>query len=292
MTAGLERDEATRFVFRVPPCWKSSIAKNPCAEEAQQKVIDWLEALGCTPTEIARARKFDASGYVGTPFPNLPREKTIALAKYLSLWLLWDDVAVETMENRWRVEAKDVLAGQKPPGLSRFDEGWWQLFNGFAGARSSAWVETLCAAMGAWNQAATQEASLMEAHRAMGILPTLNQQVELRVATIGMYATVYLLEDAYDQELPAEFHSHPTIARIKWLANEIVGLGNDIFSLGKDFTVQLFNLVTTLMKERKLAMQDALAQLVRRHNEALLEYDKLAASLHGAPSAAMFSYFL
>jgi len=275
-TADLGRDCSGRFRFRVPERWISPIRKNPYAAEAERRVLEWFEALGCSQAEIARARKFDAAGYVGIPFPSLSLESAVTLGKYLSLWLLWDDVQVETLENRWRIEARDLLSGRRPPGMTRFDEGWWQLMQDFAARRSPEWIEDLCAAMATWNAAAIDEAVAMLEHRAHGASLGFYQQVELRIATIGMYATVYLLEDSYGMELPRAFHASPKVVRLKALANKIVGLGNDILSFGKDYREDQINLVTTLMRERDLSIDASLERLVRMHDEALEEYDAIA----------------
>lgn len=280
---GMERDTTRRFYFRVPPRWRSPVLGNPHAPEAERRVIEWFESLGCSRAEVDRARKFDAAGYVGIPFPTLPPDKTVRIGKYLSLWLLWDDVEVETLADRWRIGAEHVLAGRRPEGMNRFDEGWWQLFRELGEARSARWIEDLCGAMVTWNAAAVAEAEAMAAHRERGALPSFAEQLEMRVATIGMYATVYLLEDVYDVELPRAFHAHPTVRRLKWLANEIVGLGNDILSFGKDYVEDQINLCTTLMAERRISVDDALEHLVHLHDEALIEYDVLADSLSGWP---------
>ncbi|APR75644.1 putative cyclase [Minicystis rosea] len=260
---------------------------NPHAREAERQVIAWFEGLGCTKAELARARRFDVAGYVGIPFPTIPLHKTIQIGKYLSLWLLWDDVEVETLDDRWVTDAEHVLAQRRPAGMNRFDEGWWDLLTGFAASRSPRWIQDLCRAMMDWNAAAVEEAEIMAACRQHGEPPPFERQLEMRVATIGMYATVYLLEDAYDIELPRDFHAHPTVLRLKWLANEIVGLGNDILSFGKDYTESQINLVTTLMYQRGVSVDDAIAHLVHMHDEALLEYDRLAESLHGWPPDVM-----
>src|SRR5687767_10910084 len=111
---GLERDRSPRFQFRVPAIWRSAVARNPNAAAAEPRIIEWFRALGCSEGELRRARSFDAAGYVGIPFPELSPEKTLTMGKYLSLWLLWDDVHVESLENRWRISAEHVLSGQPP----------------------------------------------------------------------------------------------------------------------------------------------------------------------------------
>jgi hypothetical protein len=278
-TEGLERDPTRRFLFQVPPRWRSAVFRNPFAEEAAAHVLDWLAALGCSRADVDRVRRFDAAGYVGVPFPALSREKTIFTAKWLSLWLLWDDVQVETLQEGWRFDGEQVLSGRRPARMTCFDEGWWQLLGELAAARSPRWIIDLCRAMDAWSAAAFEEAAAMRDHRERGVLPSFERQMATRSATIGMYATVYLLEDAYDFELPRSFHAHPTVERLEELANDIVGLGNDILSFAKDCHEQQLNLVSTLMAERGLSVDEAIEHLVRRHDRALDEYDRLADSL-------------
>src|SRR5262249_17215860 len=154
--------------------------ENPFAREAEQRVINWLESLGCAREDINRARRFDAAGYVGIPFPTLPRDKTIWTAKYLSLWLLWDDVQVETLDDRWRIDAAHVLSGCRPMGMTCFDEGWWQLLRELAVTHSPRYMRDLCDAMAAWSAAAVEEATAMQQYRDYGVLPTFDWQMESR----------------------------------------------------------------------------------------------------------------
>jgi hypothetical protein len=279
--AALTRDASPRFKFKVPAGWWPGESSNPYAAAAEPQILEWFRALGCSEAEVQRAARFDAAGYVGIPFPRLSLEKTLMVGKYLSLWLLWDDVQVECMADRWRIDAEHVLAGRPPPDMTRFDEGWWQLFSGFARTHSPRWIEDLCQAMHSWNEAALQEAVAVRRFRERGIYPRFARQMNTRIATIGMYATIYLLEDAYGSELPTSFHDHPSVLRMKVLAGAVVGLGNDILSLGKDLVEGQPNLVSTLMHEEGLAGPEAIERLIRMHDRALLEFDVLAAGLAG-----------
>ncbi len=195
------------------------------------------------------------------------------------MWLLWDDVEVETLENRWRIDASHVLSGRRPEGMTRFDEGWWELLGELAAARSPGFIDSLCEAMVTWNAAAVDEGLAVAEHRERGTFPTFERHLALRTATIGMYATVYLLEDAYDFELPRAFHASKEVLELKRLANQIVGLGNDVLSFGKDYAEHQINLATTLMHERGLPLDEALESLVRMHDQTLEAYDALADTL-------------
>lgn len=277
--AAMRRNSSPRFQFRVPAVWRSAVTCNPNAAAAELRILEWLTSLGCPEVEVQRARRFDAAGYVGIPFPRLSAEKTLSVGKYLSLWLLWDDVHVESLENRWKIGAEHVLSGERPAGMTRFDEGWWELFRGFAERRSAGWISDVCEAMSVWNDAAVQEAVAVQRFRHGGACPEFRWQMDMRIATIGMYATVYLLEDAYERELPREFHAHPSVQRMKVLANKIVGLGNDVLSFGKDLAEGQINLISTLMIEEGLGGPEAVERLIRAHDDALREYDTLAAGL-------------
>ena len=281
--APLTRDRTGRFLFQVPRRWRSPSPRSPFAAEAEHQVLDWFETLGCTGAELSRARRFDAAGYVGIPFPALSLESTVFIGKYLSLWLLWDDVEVETLGNGWRIDAESVISGRRPERMTRFDEGWWQLLRHLATRRSPRWIADLCEAMTTWSNAAVEEAEVIAAFRERRVYLPFERQLALRIATIGMYATVYLLEDAYDAELPRELHASPKVLRLKTLANQIVGLGNDILSFGKDHAERHINLASTLMHERGVSIDTAMEHLVRMHDAALEEYDVLADSLD-APS--------
>ena len=275
----LPRDPSPRFQFQVPAAWRSPLACNPHAAAAGPEIVAWFRSLGCPEVELARVRRFDIAGYVGIPFPMLTPEKALSVGKFLSLWLLWDDVHVESLENNWKIDAQHLLAGQRPPGMTRFDEGWWLLLSDLAQRHSPQWIDVLCSIMLRWSEAAVREALAMRRYRERGTYPGFAWQMDTRAATIGMYATVYLLEDAYGRELPPDFHALPAVLRMTDLANTIVGLGNDILSFAKDLMEGQINLISTLMNEDGLSGPNAIARLIRDHDGALREFDELAAGL-------------
>ncbi len=268
-----------RFRFRVPRHWRSPIGVNPHAAEAERQIIAWFERLGCSEKEVSRAKKFDAAGYVGVPFPQLSPPLTTRIGQYLSMWLLWDDVHVETGENRWKISAGDVTARKPPPDMTRFDRGWWELYLEFARRRSFRWLDDICSGMVRWDEWARREAQVMDAVRQGAAPPRFDVQLEMRIETIGMYPTAYLLEDAYDFELPRAFHGDGRVRRLKKLANKIVGLGNDILSFAKDLAEGQINLISTFMAETRCSPQSALEQILKMHDEALAEYDRIAAEV-------------
>jgi hypothetical protein len=197
-------------------------------------VLAWFESLGMSAAEIDRVGKFDIGGYVGIPFSTLSLEDTVLIAKYLSLWLLWDDVQVESLEGAWRFDATSATVSEPTGEMSRFDAGWSWLLRTLGARRSHRWLRALCDEMTTWSRAAAEEGrTAARARQGLG-RSDLQSQWDLRVVTIGMYPTFYLIEDSLDLELPPDFHASPAVERLKLLASIIVALGNEIFSFAKD----------------------------------------------------------
>jgi hypothetical protein len=280
---GLELDGQERFQFHVRRHWAGPSGPTPHAREAEREVLAWFGSLGCSAAELRRAARCDVAGFLALAFPLHGREEAIRVARYICLWLLWDDVHVERLEHRWRLRAGDVLSGTRPPGMTRFDEGWWQLFGDLASRRSAGWLSELCDAMAAWNDAAVEEAHWTERYQRTGVRPRFEEHLRMRIATIGMYPTLYLFEDAFGHELPRGFHEHPTVRRLKLLANQIVGLGNDILSFGKDLAERQVNLVSTFMADHGVDAPEALSRLIGMHDASLEEFDQLAGVMPQVP---------
>lgn len=282
--ADLPRVESLELRFTIPDLWRSEVACNPHAAAAAREVLAWFSRLGCSDKEVARAERFDVAKYVGVAFPYADAKRTELLAKFISLWLLWDDVHVESRASRWCLDEAALASASAPSSFSRFDRGWWELFRELADRRSAAWVRGLSAAMKSWDEAAAIEAQLFAVYEETGELPAFETQLELRVATIGMAPTIFHLEDINDHELPRSFHELAAVKRLKWLSGLLVGLGNDIFSFGKDLAEGQPNLASNLILNAGLGAREAVARLVRMHDEGVRELDDVASDLEASDS--------
>jgi hypothetical protein len=284
----LARSHDHDLVFRLPAHWRVPGASfirqiapwrafvNPHADEAARETFKFFASIGCTPSERARAAMFDVAGYAGIPFPTIGRDALVFMAKYLSLWLLWDDVHVESLEHGWKIKMnQSPLPGVSARGLdTRFDAGWWILFAEMAERRTSAWMINLCEAMSMWSRAAIEEA-------APDKFDSFCEHLDRRIRTIGMYATVHLIEDAGGYELPQVFHDDPDVRSLVKLSNALVGIGNDVFGLGKDLARGQANLVTTLADEAGCTGREALAQVISMHGDLVGDFDALAGAIAG-----------
>jgi hypothetical protein len=274
---GWPRDPSPGLRLRIPSSWRSSVDRNPHAAQAAKEVSTWFGRLGCSERELDRAGQFDIAGYMGIAFPLAPAKQAVLIAKFISLWLLWDDVHVESRKFRWRLDENSLGAQSPPTSFSRFDRGWWALFRELSQRRSGPWLLGLCTAMKFWDDAAAAEADIFAGYATLGKLPEFTAQLELRAITIGMGPTIILLEDVHDQELPESFHDAPVVKRLKWLSGLLVGLGNEIFSLGKDLAERHPNLVSNLILSHDLSATEAIARLVTMHDQGVVEFDRVAA---------------
>lgn len=275
----LERLDEAKFALKVPASWRPPVSINRHAEEVGKATAVWIAAIGCSAWQVRRVLDFQASHYVGIPFPLLDYEKTLWLSKYLSLWLLWDDVEIESRKNHWRIEARHVLEKTPPKDASQYDLAWLELLIEAAQTMSAGWLEVLTKAMFSWNDAALEEARLGELYRQDGSMPRFAVSLRNRTHTIGMYGTACLIEYALGAELPVDFHEHSIVRRMKTLSSMIVGLGNELFSLAKDQANGQINVIAVLAAKVAVPLLDAVAGMIRLHNATVLEYDHLEQQL-------------
>lgn len=267
------------LALRIPHHWKPEPAVNVHAADIEATLLDWFRAFGFDERAIETLRTFAPGHYAGVPFPKAGWDELFLIARYLSLWLLWDDEDVETQGRGFRLQASQVLEPHANAPTNLFDRAWWSLFRELAETRTPEWIEMLLETMHVWSTAALQEARISKARREGHVRVTFAAAMQSRIATIGMYASAYLTEYAQHVELPKEFHDHATVHQIKMLAGKIVGLGNDLSSLGKDMASNYVNVILVLKDELVISLREAVRVVVHLHEEALLEFDRLAASL-------------
>jgi hypothetical protein len=277
--ASVERLDSEHLKLLVPAHWRPERALNEHAARVQEETLKWFYEMGFKEEQLVKVRTFQPSHYVGVPFPMAGPKETLLISRYLSLWLLWDDIDVESGEHGWKIDVSHVLSGRAPAGATRFDLAWLALLQELARTMSPSWLDALCKAMVTWSDAALVETRISRQWMAGDASVSFAESLKSRIDTIGMYATAYLIEYAHGFELPLSFHEHWIVRAMKTLSNKIVGLGNDIFSAGKDYASGYINVFFTLMNELSIPMTEACVRVVKMHNDAMVEYDALASSL-------------
>jgi hypothetical protein len=270
---------AERLELTIPRHWWPEPAINVHAARAEEETLEWFLSLGFGERALRIIGTFSPSQYAGIPFPLAGSRELSLITRYLSLWLLWDDVDVERRERGFRIRASTVLATAVPHATTLFDKAWSCLFRELGETMSFEWLDALGDAMEAWSDAALRQTQATKRQRPGAWRISFADAMRARIETIGMYATARLIEYARGRELPKHFHEHDAVQDLMMLANKIVGLGNDIFSLGKDWASGYVNVVLALREDFSLPMLDAVRSILGEHDEAIVDFDQLARTL-------------
>lgn len=279
ISSAIRNGEKAEFTLRIPRHWKPEPGVNDHAASIEPELIAWFRDLGFDDHALVTIRSFAPGHYAGAPFPRIGREELLRLARYLSLWLLWDDVDVESNDRGFQLRSAHIFGPNTHRPSNLYDKAWWSLFRELAREQTPTWIEMLLESMHVWSAAALSEARIVRSRRGAHVQVSFAEAMQLRMATIGMSATTHLVEYARHIEVSREFHEHPTVRKIKKLSDKIVGIGNDLLSLGKDLASDYANIVVALADEMAVSLREAIRCVVRMHDEALLEFDRLAASL-------------
>src|SRR5579884_3301518 len=78
-----------------PSTW--ILSKNSDSDRLEQEIILWLDNLGLLPTPQLKQKvhKMEIGAYTGFSHPFGTYAQALIYGKYITLWLLWDDVVIE-----------------------------------------------------------------------------------------------------------------------------------------------------------------------------------------------------
>jgi hypothetical protein len=276
----VEIPRAFELVF--PRRWRASPVKNRYADAIERETIRWLgaHAIGRTPSEQEKLRKFECGAYGGYSLPLADFHTGVLVTQYISLWLFWDDMQVEE-DLGWSVD-QVVAALVGHPALAspgRYVAAWADLGARLRRTQSAPWIVHLEAAMRQWLDNAKAETSMAKSYRNHAQMPDFDALFECRTVSIGMFPTFHLIEFAEGFELPAAVHEHPSVVSLKRLASRLVGMGNDLGGLAKDIRNGWINLVLALMARSSCSISEAFERIVAIHNHDVRAFDRLAEAL-------------
>ncbi|MCT7353827.1 terpene synthase family protein [Streptomyces sp. 15-116A] len=201
-----------------------------------------------------------------------------AIADYSAWFFVWDDRhdrdIVHARPTAWR-RLKDLLhTALDRPGehLSHTDP----LVAGFADS-----VLRLYAFLpGSWNARFARhfheviEAYDREFHnRTHGVVPTVEEYLELRRLTFAHWIWTDLLEPSAGYELPAAVRENPAYHRAALLSQEFAAWYNDLCSLPKEIAGnEVHNLGISLITHEGLTLEEAIVEVRRRVEECVTEF--------------------
>lgn len=201
-----------------------------------------------------------------------------AIADYSAWFFVWDDRhdrdIVHGRPAAWR-RLKDLLhtALDRPEGhLSHADP----LVAGF----SDSVLRLYAFLPGSWNDRFARhfheviEAYDREFHnRTHGVVPTVDEYLELRRLTFAHWIWTDLLEPSAGYELPAAVRENPAYRRAALLSQEFAAWYNDLCSLPKEIAGnEVHNLGISLITHEGLTLEEAIVEVRRRVEECITEF--------------------
>jgi hypothetical protein len=268
-----------------PSSWGPTL--NPYADLAKKATSDWLRARGAVNTHTIRLMEdMRPDLYGGYPYPSANFEHLTTLTEFLTLWMLFDDLAVEGSDKYWRehgLSLEDYTIALRGGPLSvradPFLMAWGELGQRFAKQMSPAWCARLSVLFTDWLGATRREHETYSALRREARLPDPELYLSIRMISVGVLPTFYFIEYAEGFELPAEVSEHPALSKLRALGTKLELLSNDLASLEKDLRNNWPNMVTVLKEAENLSLREAVIRVVEMHNDTLQDFLKTEAQM-------------
>ncbi|KAK7459648.1 hypothetical protein VKT23_009630 [Stygiomarasmius scandens] len=118
------------------------------------------------------------------------------------------------------------------------------------------------------------------ANRKLGRMPTIEEFIPMRRATIGCGMVEAMIEYSLDIDLPDYVFEHPTIRAMSDATNDLMTWPNDICSFNKEQADGDYsNLVFVVMEEKDLGLQEAIDYVIGMLSDRAADYIALKQSL-------------
>lgn len=245
---------------------------NQHVEAAHQQNLQWVQTSGFMNTAEALTR-FNRSRFAwlaARAFPHAELHELCIIANFNTWLFMLDD------------QCDEAQLGKKTVYLEHITDGFMdilkhnkQIDSVLGNSLSDIWRRMQQIGSAAWQQRfiRSMEEYFTSCHweagnRAAGATPTVAEYVTMRPYTGALFADVEAIEIIEKVYLPSHVLQHFIVQRLVLACNNIVCWSNDIFSCAKEARQgDVHNLVLVLEHERKMALQDAVNETARMHDE-------------------------
>jgi hypothetical protein len=253
---------------------------NPATERVQRESVEhWSAILGLKPNS-PEYRRLNTAGFgrlIGRCHPRAC-ERDLQIILDFAIWLfLWDDVCDETLNAApERIRAMNELAYQvlngdhwdtsAMPAVSPLLRGLVEVRTQFLQRMPLDWFFRFSHDLQDYCEACVWQA---ECH-ANGVIPDLETYVRQRRMTSGVYPALDLVAIAERVSLPVHVRTHPSLAKLSRITNNLISWANDIVSLAKELEGQdRHNLVVILQAANHCSLDHAIQLAVDIHDEEM-----------------------
>jgi hypothetical protein len=232
------------------------------------------------------SRRFDAVNVgllTAMAYPRAPFERQQVIAAFFGWIFLQDDdfddrdEAHDPERLRQRLEGYHaILRGERVPEGGRAALRALQAFRDAVVVDAEpAWFDWFCESMRSfWLDGVVEEARA----RDLGITPTIEQYIRVRIASVCMLPAIDLAEWAQGPELtplPRLIVADPSLQRVRELAALVVAFANDVFSFEMERkNGDPNNLVLLHMFHDGMSLPEAVDAAVRTHNDTVRRFEE------------------
>ncbi|MGW2233810.1 epi-isozizaene synthase [Streptomyces sp. NPDC001759] len=207
-----------------------------------------------------------------------PDEVLQAIADYSAWFFVWDDRhdrdIVHRRPDAWRrlrlglhaaLDSPQEYLRHEDPLVAAFADSMVRLYSFLPGTWNARFARHFHAVIEAYDREFR--------NRVEGVVPTVEEYLELRRLTFAHWIWTDLLEAAAGCELPDAVRKHPAYRRAALLSQEFAAWYNDLCSLPKEIAGdEVHNLGISLIKHEGLTLEEAIAEVRRRVEKCITEF--------------------
>jgi len=266
-------DDGRRYDYRIT---LSHVRLSSYADQVEAETLAWMfgHQLFQDERHFKRVQKMEIRKYAGYAHPFGLYADILLFAKYITLWLLWDDFVIEKEVDTGALMDEMKLVFDAGSGHAASKDNYiraWQsiIADYLRRGASPAFISRLGRNMLNWMQTAAQEKmSVHETNREM-----FQVYLDRRIITIGMIPTAQLLELSANVGMAETGLAHQmTIESAK-----IVAFANELVSVAKDN--DWLNLVVIYREINRCSLDEAYCAVVAMHDAAVQRYAVLLGEL-------------
>ncbi|MFD7711369.1 epi-isozizaene synthase [Streptomyces sp. NPDC059785] len=253
---------------------------HPYWPRLQEKTRAWLlEKKLMPPDKVAEYADglcytdLMAGYYIGAPEAVLQ-----AIADYSAWFFVWDDRhdrdIVHGRAGAWRRLRYELHAAldsprdhlhHRDPLVAGFADSMVRLYSFLGKKWNVRFAEHFHAVIEAYDQEFR--------NRVSGVVPTVEEYLELRRLTFAHDIWNDLLEPSAQCEIPTDVREHPAFSRAALLSQEFAAWYNDLCSLPKEIAgEEVHNLGISLIQHEGLTLEEAVTEVRRRIEECIMEF--------------------
>lgn len=255
----------------------SHVELSPYAHEVEQATIEWMQASRLLPDTrcLEKAKAMAIWGYAGFSHPFGNVEELTLYSKFITLWLLWDDLVVEKTDDLSSIFKGVTQAFRCDSDLSSerdpYMRAWRSIADGYRSLGvSSEFVHRLGRKMGIWVQTVERESASVRAAGKVNPWSHLRR----RLITIGVPPTAQLL-DLHVRDVDRLRAAQ----RVVLTGAAVVALVNELVCVEKD--MDYVNLVALVQNWYQCDFESAYSRVV---DLCRLSVTKLAAAVEALPT--------